>query len=215
MDRAYRTRHRHGSARWRHRRGRTPSEENLAAIERFTDALGDTAEVTLGDKEGPGDHLVATVNLREAYASLAEIAGTLTQVPGSELPPESEVPDQDISVDVWIDGGNLTQAELDLTQMADLGDSELPEGVEQLAFRIGIEEFTGGVEAPDGATEVDLMQIFSGLMGGLGSEGGVDAPMDICAQLADQLEGQPQEVIDQVLPQFEAECPDLAEQLGQ
>ena len=61
----------------------TPSEEDLAAIERFTDALGDAAEVTLGDKEGPGDHLVATVNLREAYASLAEIAGTLD--PGAGL----------------------------------------------------------------------------------------------------------------------------------
>ncbi|MPZ70968.1 MAG: hypothetical protein GEU71_15805, partial [Actinobacteria bacterium] len=124
----------------------TPSEEDLASIKKFTDALGDAAEVTTGDKEGPGDHLVATVNLREAYASLSEIAGTLTQVPGTELPPDSEVPDKDISVDVWIDGGNLTQAELDLTQMADLGDSELPEGVDQLAFRIGIEEFTGGVE---------------------------------------------------------------------
>lgn len=196
----------------------SPSEADQEAIKKLTDALGDAAEVTAGDKDGPGDHLVATVNLRDIYSSVSEMAASLTQVPGTELPPESEVPDEDISIDVWIDGGDLTQAEIDLAQMADIGESELPEGVEQLAFRIGVEEFTDSVEAPDGAIEVDLMQIFSGLMGSIpgtdGGSGSVEVPADICDQLAAQLEEQPQEVIDQVVGQFEAECPDLAEQLG-
>ncbi|MEO8322692.1 MAG: hypothetical protein ABI571_00975, partial [Actinomycetota bacterium] len=44
----------------------TPSEADQEAIKKLTDALGDAAEVTEGDKDGPGDNLVATVNLREA-----------------------------------------------------------------------------------------------------------------------------------------------------
>lgn len=199
----------------------TPSEADQEAIKKFTDALGDAAEVTEGDKDGPGDNLVATVNLREAYSSLSEIAAGLAQIPGGGLPSEADVPDADIEVDTWVEDGNLTQVEFDLTQLAELGDDPLPEGVGELAFRITIDEFTDSVEAPDGAVEVDFQQIFQGLLGGAtsGDTGTETAPTpsvpsDICDQLAASLEGQDQAVIDQVASQYEAECPDLADQVG-
>lgn len=201
----------------------TPSEADQEAIKKFTDALGDAAEVTEGDKEGPGVNLVATVNLRDAYSSLSEIAAGLAQIPGGGLPSEADVPDADISIDTWIEDGNLTQVEFDLTQLADLGDNPLPEGVGELAFRITIDEFTDSVEAPDGAVEVDFQEIFQGLSGSLGLGGSGDTggdtgtdtgTSDICDQLATQLDGQPQDVIDQITSQFEAECPDLADQVG-
>lgn len=201
----------------------TPSEADQEAIKKFTDALGDAAEVTEGDQEGPGDNLVATVNLRDAYSSLSEIAAGLAQVPGGGLPSEADVPDADISIDTWIEDGNLTQVEFDLTQLGDLSDNPIPEGVGEIAFRITIDEFTDSVEAPDGAVEVDFQEIFQGLSGSLGLGGSGDTggdtgtdtgTSDICDQLATQLDGQPQEVIDQVTSQFEAECPDLADQLG-
>jgi hypothetical protein len=197
----------------------TPSVADVAAIKKFTDALGDAAKVTEGDKDGPGDNLVATINLRDAYESLSQIAADLAQVPGAQLPPEADVPDADISIDTWIEDGNLTQVEFDFTQLADLEGGSLPEGVDQLALRVTIDEFTDSVEAPADAVEVDFQSIFQGILGTFGeTSGGVGTsttvPADICDQLATELEDQPQEVIDQVVTQFEAECPDLADQLG-
>ncbi len=196
----------------------TPSEEDTKAIEQLTDALADAAQVTQGDKEGPGTNLVATVDIRKAFESFSAFASELGNLPaGTALPPGSDIPEGEVAIDVWIDGGDLTQVQFDFTQLAEFTDDPMPEGVNELALTLGIAEFTDAIEAPEDAATVDFQQLFQGLFQGFaGSESSETSPVpgDICAELATQLADQPQEVIDQVASQFEAECPDLADQLG-
>jgi hypothetical protein len=191
------------------------------AIEGFTTALEDSSDIEPGDKEGPGDNLVATIQLRELYQSLMDLQANLGAAAG-EMPPVDEVPDEEVSIDTWVDDGRLTQIQLDLTQFRDFPDAQFPEGVDELALTVGLEEFTGGVEAPDGATEVDINQIMQGLMGGLGGLGGGTSPPgtggggggggdELCDQLEQQLQGQPQEVVDQFVQIYGQQCPGLGE----
>lgn len=188
-----------------------PTEAQQEAINKFTDALKNNSDVETGDKEGPGDHLVATVGLRGLYEDISSLASELGAGAAGSMPPASEVPDEDISLDTWVEGGQLTQIELDLTQFKDFPDADFPEGVEALAIRLGLEEFTGGVEAPADAAEVDVNTIMQGLMGGMGGGAGADTgnAADICAQLEEGLEGQPKDVVDSMEQAYGEQCPEV------
>jgi hypothetical protein len=184
------------------------------ALRSFATALEDSSEVEAGDKDGPGTNLVATIQIRDLYRAVLDLQEKVGAAAG-QMPPIDEVPDEEVSIDTWVDDGKLTQLQLDLTQFRDFPDAEFPEGVDQLALTVGIAEFTGGVEAPDSAAEVDLNQIMQGLMGGFGS-GGAAPPApgggdELCDQLEQQLKGQPQEVIDQFVQIYGQQCPGLGE----
>jgi hypothetical protein len=187
-----------------------PTEAQREAINKFTQALKDNSSVETGDKEGPGDHLIASVQLRPLVEDLQSLASDLG---AGESVPTDDVPDEEIAVDAWVDDGRLTQIELDLTQFKDFPDAEFPEGVDQLAIRITLEEFTGGVEAPADAVDVDINTLLQGFMGGMegstGGGGGAGGAGDICAQLEDELAGQPQDVIDSYEPAFGEQCPEV------
>jgi hypothetical protein len=195
-----------------------PTEAQKEAIASFTAALEDAADVESGDLEGPGDHIVASVQLREIYDSFTELAGQLGTAGGAPIPSASEVPDETLRLDTWVEDGRLTQVSLDFKQFAEFeGADPIPEGAEKLALVLGFEEFTGDVEAPDDVTEVDLSQVMQGFLGGMGTgtapggdvgtgDVGTDA---LCEELAVQLEGQPQEVVDQLVAQYGDQCPDL------
>jgi hypothetical protein len=172
-------------------------------VNKIGDAIERNAKAEPGTKEGPGDHLVVTMNVRDLYASFQEIAGSLGAMAGAGLPPSSDVPDENIALDLWIEDDFVSQIELDFLQFSEFEGAEIPEGVRQAALRITLEEFDGEVEAPDGATKVDLQEL-SGLFAGAGGspEGAPGGkPTDIC----EQLKGAPPEVIEQ----FAAECPEL------
>jgi hypothetical protein len=192
-----------------------PTEAQKRALESFTSALEDSSEVTSGDLEGPGEHVVATVHLRQVYESFTELAGQFGATGATPMPPASEVPDEDLRIDAWIDDGRLTQVSLDFTQFAEYEGAEpIPEGADKLALVLGLEEFTGDVAAPDGATEVDLSQVMQGFLGtGLGTGTAPDADVQtgdaLCDELEAQLKGQPQEVVDQFVDLYGAQCPDL------
>lgn len=194
-----------------------PTEAQKKAIESFTAALQDAADVESGDLDGPGEHIVASVRLQEVYDSFTELAGQLGAAGATPLPPASEVPDESLRIDTWVEDGRLTQVLLDFKQFAQFEGAEpIPEGADKLALVLGLEEFTGDVEAPDGATEVDLTQVMQGFLGtgvGTGTAPGGDTQTGdaLCDQLAAQLEGQPQEVVDEFVAQYGAQCPDLGQ----
>jgi hypothetical protein len=195
-----------------------PTEAQKQALESFTSALKDSAEVSSGDLEGPGEHVVATVHLREVYENFVDLANQFGAAGATPMPPASEVPDEDLRIDTWIDDGRLTQLSLDFTQFAQYDGAEsIPEGADNLALVLGLEEFSGDVSAPEGATEVDLTQVMQGFLGAgvgtgtspapdVGAAGGSDA---LCQELETQLKGQPQEVVDQFVDLYGAQCPDL------
>jgi hypothetical protein len=123
---------------------------------------------------------------------------------GAGLPQASEVPNEDVVLDVWIEDDFVQQMELDFLQFADFEGADIPEGVDQAALRLTFEEFDGEVEAPKDSTKVDtreLAGLFAGAAGGGAGAAGGDQPTDIC----EQLKGAPPEVIEQ----FAQECPEL------
>ena len=188
-----------------------PTEAQREAITKFAEALKDNSSVETGDKEGPGDHLIASVQLRPLVEDLQSIASDLG---AGESVPTGDVPDEEIDVDAWVEDGRLSQIELDLTQFKDFPDAEFPEGVDQLAIRLTLDEFTGGVEAPADAVEVDINTLLQGFMGSMGGSsgtggGGTGGAGDICAQLEQQLQGQSQDVIDQFEQIYGQDCPEV------
>jgi hypothetical protein len=197
------------------------TEKQQAMAEELANSLKDNASVEAGDEEGPGGHLVVTLPLRALYEDFKEIteaAGSIASG-GAPMPDASEVPDEDIILDVWIDDEEVTQVELDVVQFADWEDAEdFPEGVDDLRLRMTVDEFTGSLEQPEAAAEVDVGQLMGLLMGGAmgggeGSRATIPEPQggqdDICAEIEAALEGQPDEVIKEAAKQYADVCPNL------
>ena len=199
------------------------TEEQAAMAEELAQSLKDNASVEAGNEEGPGGHLVVTLPLRAVYEDFKEIteaAGAIA-TGGAPMPDASEVPNEDIILDVWIDDEELTQVELDVLQFADWEDAEdFPEGVDDLRLRAAVDEFTGSLEPPDAAAEVDFQQLMGLMMGGaMGSEGasggaggGIPEGTDqteVCDEIEAALEGQPDEVIEEAAKQYADICPNL------
>jgi hypothetical protein len=190
----------------------SPSSEQQAIVDQFAAALTDDATVTSEGDEDPGEHLVASIEFKDVYDNFLELAEGLGQgAPMADLPPESEIPEGQLTVDFWVSDGRLTQVEVDFLQLAQLGEEEIPEGVESLGLRVTLEEFDGGVEAPSDATEVDLAQLIQtfsggGLGGATGGTGGTapggGAEMDA---FCEELKSQPKAI----QKQFAAQCPNL------
>jgi hypothetical protein len=190
-----------------------PSMEETARqqremLKKLSAVIEQNTQTEPGDKEGPGDHLIVTMNIRDLYQSFVDLAKDVggAAVASGGMPPADQIPDETISLDVWIEDDFVRQMEFDFVQLAKFEEADMPEGVERAALRIALEEFDGEVEAPEETTKVDtqqLMGIFGGMMGGATGAGGGDQPAttDIC----EQLKGAPPEVIEQ----FAEECPEL------
>lgn len=199
--------------------GPTPDAETQDKLMAdLTRAIEENAEVRSEGSEDAGDHLVATMQVRPLFESFMQTVQSLGGLSGlggagAPLPSSSEIPDEEVDVHFWVDDGTLSQVELDVTQFADWADAEdFPDGVDEMALRLTFDEFDGGVEAPDAAEEVDLMEVMQTFMGGMSSgmtppelqpapgegQGTID---DLCKSL----EGAP----DDVVKQFAAECPEL------
>ena len=173
-------------------------------------AVQDSSTVTDEGSDDAGEHLVANVNIKDLYTALQDSFGSLTQMPGAQLPSADEVPDEEIAIDFWVDGGNLTQIGFDFVQLAKFENSDVPEGVDSFGVLLELEEFGDSIDEPDTATTVNLQELMGGLLGGLrGLEGSSDdsggelTPDDICETLKDS----PPEV----QQQFTEECPEFAQ----
>jgi hypothetical protein len=190
--------------------GRAPNQDAL--VRAFRTSVDEEAEVTEGDQDGPGTHLVVNAPVRRIYERLVpEFQKLLTGVPGAALPPASEVPDETVRLDTWVDDDQLRQVRLDLVQFAKFGDEPVPEGVDELALQVTIDEFDDEVEAPEDAvtlTEQDIQQAFGAFMAG--AMGGTEA------QTGESVPLQPSDckALEQAPPavqkQFAAQCPNLS-----
>jgi hypothetical protein len=180
-----------------------------ALVRAFQTAVDEEAEVTEGDQDGPGTHLVVDLPVREIYERLLpEFQKLLVGIPGAALPPASEIPDESVRVDTWVDDDQLKQIRLDLLQFFRFGDEPVPEGVEEFALQVTIDEFDDEVKAPEDAvtlTPQEIQQAFGALMGGVitgtESQSGTATPGVDC----EVLEQAPPEV----QQQFVKECPNL------
>ncbi|MCC5950126.1 MAG: hypothetical protein JJT89_16875 [Nitriliruptoraceae bacterium] len=156
-------------------------EELDALLERFaeemTQLIEQDAEVTFIGTEDAGDRIrVAT-----SSAALAEVLGTVTleleRLVGSEFagdlgdPDEfvdefvEEFGDEDITIDLWVDGGELTQFGVDLQTLDDEGELD-----GEVLILVTVAEFTGTIDAPADATEFDVLQLVGAFFGGMGGD---------------------------------------------
>jgi hypothetical protein len=73
----------------------------------------------------------------------------------------TQLPDQNVTFDVWISGGQLSELKIDTAQFAkDAGGGHAP-------LDMKISPNAGSISAPSGATKVDVQGIISGLGAGL------------------------------------------------
>lgn len=190
-----------------------PNAEQQALYEKFLDTLKGSTTVGSEGDDSVGTHLVASFNLKQLYSSFVELSSGLgTVVPGGALPPATDVPNEEIHLDVWVNDGKIVQVLFDFLQLDDIigEDADIPEGVERFGVKLTLEEFSGEVTEPDGAIEVDPTQIFGSLFGmqppmgggGAGKGGGAGYSGEFPCEM---LEGEPKEVLEQ----FKEECPEL------
>jgi hypothetical protein len=186
--------------------GKAPEQDAL--VRAFRTAVDEEAEVTEGDQEGPGAHLVVNLPVREIYERLLpEFQKLLVGVPGAALPPAGEVPDESVRVDTWVDDDQLTQIRLDLLQFAEFGDEPVPQGVDELALQVTIDEFDDEVEAPEDAVALspqDIQQAFGALFGAQFTEtesGSAQGQAVDCKVL--------EQAPPEVQQQFAEQCPNL------
>jgi hypothetical protein len=142
-----------------------PTAEQKQVLDDLVASFERATTVTSEGSDDVGTHLVASVSLRDVYQDLERIASEIAPTTPGGLPSAGEVPDERIRIDMWVADGRLTQVELDFLQLRDLGDAQLPEGVEELALRIGLEDFSGEVAVPADAVPVDLQEVTQSLFG--------------------------------------------------
>ncbi|MGH2694733.1 MAG: hypothetical protein ACRDJJ_07930 [Actinomycetota bacterium] len=146
----------------------TPSGVELERVfDRFAEDIEGKATVTEGDVDGPGTHLIVEIGARDVVDSFLNLARELGQaIPPNAFPSPSDIPDRQIRVNTWVEGDFVRQIELDFLQFAAFEGEDIPEGVDELALRLGIDEFDEDVEAPGDAVQVDPNQILQLLFGG-------------------------------------------------
>ena len=189
----------------------TPTSDQKAMVNKFAEALTKSATVTSEGDDDEGEHLVATANLRDVYQNILDVAKQLNPSAASSFDQvdPSQVPDQDVKVDFWVNDGNLTQISFDFLQLASLGDTKIPDGVDNFGLKLEIDDFSGGIEVPSGATEVDVNQLLQTFMGALsgstGSAGSSGSSGSSTDAFCNALKGQPKSV----QQAYADQCPNL------
>lgn len=152
------------------------SEEDVENFQsEMLDAFAGASDVTFVETDDLGDRLTVTADLApilETFQSNAALLG-LSPEEAAELEAEEVPQDAVVTFDVWIDGGEFVQFEVDpFEAMAanDIPAEDLPEGVEQLVLRIGLGDGSGSISEPSDAVQLDLMEMMGGMMGAPGGD---------------------------------------------
>ncbi|MEV4642243.1 hypothetical protein AB0J80_33320 [Actinoplanes sp. NPDC049548] len=125
----------------------TQDLKSEAMVEQLTTAatnLLDGASV-VRDSADP-HHLIVTSSTAQAYAEAKRFAVTVEKDLAGELPDAPA--DRPIVLDLWIDGGRLTAAEIDILQFIDGATGHV-------AIRLDLTTGTP-ITAPDGAAKIDV-----------------------------------------------------------
>jgi hypothetical protein len=146
------------------------SEEIAEAAIRFVD---EDVTVTYVGSDDAGERVRATTDgaaIQRFLDEVGSIAASSDALGGNdpqELAGDLELDDdQTVTLDAWISGGRLTQIAFDLATLGEEADTE-----GELLLVIGIDEFTGTIDEPEDAAQVDLFGLIGGFMGGLGGPG--------------------------------------------
>jgi hypothetical protein len=158
--------------------GDSSQQEQL--VRQFAEAIEAEASVASEGTDDVGEHLVASIPLRALYERLVNLAPQLGQgLPPGMVPPAEEIPEGDLTLDVWVADDKVVQVEFDLIQVgefAEKSDEENPfEGVEQFALRVAFSDDVGEITAPEAATVVTAEDI-EALIGSLLGFGGAVPP---------------------------------------
>jgi hypothetical protein len=203
--------------------GQQLTEQQEELLRAFGDAIEQSATVTSEGTDDVGDHLVASIPLRDLYQKSVDIIGRLglPMAPG-QIPPETEIPEGDVLMDVWIADGRVVQFEFDFVRLALEFGEEIPEGVEQMALRVQLDDEVAEITAPEDAVTVSSEQLMGLIFGGLGGFGGeesvevpreVVSPGEVPAFDCSMYEGLPPETFQglppEALAELERTCPDV------
>lgn len=185
-------------------------EQQKQLVNDLLQSIEEHATVTDEGEDEAGQHVAASLPLRETLQDLIQSLGPAAGMAGGDLQGSlDEIPNEDIVIDFWIDDGTVTQLAVDILQFQEAieeSGEEFPEGVEEFAVLVQIEEFDGNVEAVADAVEIDtaaLTQAFGGLLGG--GLGGAPSTGGSSEFNCDMLKGAPPEVIEL----YAEECPEL------
>ena len=154
----------------------TPDPEKAAEFgERIAGILESNADVTSEGSDDVGEHLVATLPVKETAEEFLDAIEGLGTLPPGTVPTEGleDLPEADIPIDVWIADGQLVQVELDFVAIGRALGEEPTEGIDELGLRLEIAEFDDPVEAPADFVPIDLQEIMQGIFGAVG--GGASA----------------------------------------
>lgn len=153
------------------------AEQQKKLFEEFGKSIEQEADVTSEGSDDVGDHLVVSIPLRSLVQRFTDLAGELgAPLPPGSVPPESEIPEGDIVMDVWVSDGRIVQIEFDIVQLGEEFGGVAPEGVEDFRLRLELSEEAEEVTAPEGATTVTSEELMGLIFGGFGGEMGGDTP---------------------------------------
>jgi hypothetical protein len=144
------------------------TERLSTTFQRF---VNDDVEVAYVGDDDPGERVRIVTDGASLEALVAELtsdldrAGLLEDVAGENLDDLDIDDDQVVTVDAWIDGGELRQLGFDPSTFDDAKD--LPG---EILVLITLDEFTGSVQAPDDAEPFDVLSTFGAFFGGMGSD---------------------------------------------
>lgn len=141
------------------------AEQLQPFLDALASAFSEDVDVERVGKDGAGERYRLTVALRRVYERLLPLLGSLPGLPGpGMIPPASEVPDETVTADVWVADGRISRGELDLAQFA-------PHATGPVALRVDISGLDGDITAPEGAVDVNVMQILGSFLGAVGVGG--------------------------------------------
>jgi hypothetical protein len=154
------------------------TERLSTTFQRF---VNDDVEVAYVGDDDSGERVRIVTDGASLEALVAELtsdldqAGLLEDVAGENLDDLDIDDDQVVTVDAWIDGGELRQLGFDPSTFDDA--NELPGEILAL---ITLDEFTGSIQAPDDAEPFDVLSLFGAFFGGMGNDpfGDADAVFD-------------------------------------
>lgn len=199
------------------------TDDTAAQQEEFfkdlTQAFRETAEVEHVGTEDAGEHLAASLSVKDLYSKvLGALRARLGSAAGfTPLPAATDVPDETVVLDVWVEDDRVSQVAFDLAQIERVASEAEENAADRAALVIALDDFEDEVEPPEDAVEVEAQQLFQLLApmmfpgaGGMGNLGGTKGGASGSSGEFDcsQLKGAPPSI----LKKFADECPELQNQ---
>jgi len=183
------------------------AEQQRKMIDDLLKSVEQNATVTSQGEDDAGDHLTASLPIRETMQDLLRSVGPAAGIPGGMENAVGDIPEGDLTIDFWVADGAVSQLSFDVTQfesMIEDSGEEFPDGVEQLAILVELNEFDGNIEPVEGAVEIDSAALMQGLayLMPAGASLNPEQPSGFDCSM---LKGAPPEVIEL----YAKECPQL------